>query len=107
MAKRYGLRLVFPGAPPTNHVVPGVPGYFNTETPTPVGDEGEIPLDEAKQFAKDKGDVLELVEIKDVKAAEEHAATSLIEGRTGIVAAAQTEDPGRVADEREALKEAS
>ena len=105
MAKRMGLRLVADGAPPTNHVVPGVPGYFNTEVPTPVGEDGEIPLDRAREIAKQHGN-LELVEIKNVKEAEDRAAAALKEGREGILASGG-EDPGRVADERAALKKES
>jgi hypothetical protein len=112
-AKRQGLRLTLPGAPNTPHVVPGVPGYYYTNTPTPVGRTGELPLEAAKELDRDKGTHLELVEIPtaEVQAAEELAAEAVAEGRKGLIAAQGAGLAGaevsRAKDEGAAMKEAS
>lgn len=109
--KRQGLRLDLPGAPSTPHVVPGVPGYFYPDAPTPVGSTGEVPLAEAKELDKDKGTPLELVDIKssDVEAAEELAAETVVEGRKGLIVAQRQGFSGaegsRAKDERDSSKE--
>jgi hypothetical protein len=50
--KRYGLVLTLEGAPGTPHTIPGLPGYFRADVPTPVGGENELSLDAAKAFIK-------------------------------------------------------
>jgi hypothetical protein len=87
--KRQGLRLSLPGAPTTPHTVPGIPGYFYPDAPTPVGGEGELTLEAAKDLDKDKGVPLELVDIAapDVEAAEALAVETLTQGRKGLVVA--------------------
>jgi hypothetical protein len=87
--KRQGLRLNLPGAPNTPHTVPGVPGYYYPDAPTPVGDTGELSLEAAKDLHKDKGCPLELVDIRaaEVDAAEELAATTVQQGRKGFIVA--------------------
>lgn len=109
-SKRQGLRLSLPGAPNTPHTVPGVPGYFYPEAPTPVGGEGELSMEAAEAFDKDKGCPLQLVDIKpsEVEDAEELAAEAVEDGRKGIVAAQQRGFKGaeaaRAKDEHNATK---
>jgi hypothetical protein len=109
--KRWGLRLVLPGAPNTAHTVPGVTGYFYPDAPTPVGAEGELPLEAAKEYDADKGCPLELIEIKpsEVEDAEQLAVDSVKEGRKGLQAAHQDGFKGaekaRAKDEADAQKE--
>ena len=112
-AKRQGLRLSLPGAPNTPHTVPGVPGYFYPDAPTPVGLAGEIELPAAKELAGDEGVPLELIEIKasEVEAAEELAAKTLTEGRKGLIVAQRQGFEGaekaRAKDEHDSNKEES
>jgi hypothetical protein len=109
--KRWGLRLDLPGAPSTSHTVPGVPGYFYPDAPTPVGGPGELTLEAAKELDKKKGCPLELIEIKpsEVEAAEQLAAESVVEGRKGLQAARRDGFKGaekaRAEDEADATKE--
>jgi hypothetical protein len=109
--KRQGLRLNLPGAPRTPHVVPGVPGYFYPDAPTPVGAEGELPLEAAKELDQSKGTPLELVDIKssEVKAAEELAAETVAKGRKGLIVAQRQgfvgAEESRAGDEHESTKE--
>jgi len=111
-AKRQGLRLNLPGAPNTPHVVPGVPGYFYPDAPTPVGAAGELPIEAAKELDKDEGTPLELIDIKasEVEAAEELAAETLAEGRKGLIVAQRQGFAGaeaaRAKDEHDSSKEA-
>lgn len=88
MSKRLGLRLTLPGAPNTPHTLSGLPGHYRPDIPTPVGGDGEITLELAQQFADDEGAPVELVEIKDVKAAEELADATTKEARKGSIAEA-------------------
>jgi hypothetical protein len=58
MPKRQGLRLKndgenLGGAPATPHVIPGWPGYYRHDVATPVGGDGEITLEAAKELASD------------------------------------------------------
>jgi len=112
-AKRQGLRLNLPGAPNTPHTVPGVPGYFYPDAPTPVGGPGELSLEAAKDCDRDKGCPLELIEIKpsEVEAAEELAAETLAEGRKGLIVAQrqgfQGAEASRAKDEHDSTKEES
>lgn len=109
--KRWGLRLDLPGAPSTAHTVPGLPGYFYPDAPTPVGEVGELPLDAARELDKDEGCPLELIEIKpsEVEDAEKLAAESVKEGRKGLQAAQRDGFKGaekaRAADEADATTE--
>jgi hypothetical protein len=95
MAKRQGLRLNLPGAPLSPHAVPGVPGFFWPDVPTPVGGEGELDLKTARELSDDKGTHLELVEIapSKVKEAEELAAQTLEAARKGIADARRDGPP--------------
>lgn len=108
--KRQGLRLNLPGAPNTPHNVPGVPGYFYPDAPTPVGGEGELPLEAAKEYDKARGVPLELVDIKasEVEAAEELAAETVQEGRKGLIVAQRQGFSGaetsRAKDEHDSTK---
>jgi hypothetical protein len=111
VSKRQGLRLSLPGAPNTPHTVPGVPGYYYPDAPTPVGGPGELPLDAAKHLDRERGCPLELVDIKpsEVEAAEELAAETVVEGRKGIVVAKRQGFKGaetaRAEDEHDSTKE--
>lgn len=95
MPKRQGLRLkndgeTLGGAPSTPHVIPGWPGYYRADIPTPVGGDGELTLEAAQELAKTG--VVELVEIKDseVPVAEEQAKADIQAGREGLVAEARS-----------------
>jgi hypothetical protein len=111
-SKRQGLRLSLPGAPNTPHTVPGLPGYFYPDAPTPVGEPGELSIQAAKEFDKDPGCPLELVDIKasEIDDAVELAAETIAEGQKGIVAAQQRGFKGaeaaRAKDEHDSTKEA-
>lgn len=70
-AKRVAaLRLTLGGAPHTPHFVWGLPGYYFTDTPTPVGGEGECPVEAAEWAHKQAGCAVELVYISPDEAAE-------------------------------------
>jgi hypothetical protein len=107
-AKRYGLRLTLGGAPLTPHTVPGVPGQYRPNVPTPVGQDGELSLDDAKRAVDDHPDVLELVTIseKDVKAAKKLADDTAQAVRRGLADAAQVAEGAEVSvlkDEKAAV----
>ena len=62
-----GLRLTMPGAPCTPHSVPGVPGFFWPDRPTPVGGPGDpVSLERAEELAADPSVHLEIVPVDDV-----------------------------------------
>lgn len=103
--KRYGLKLKGTnGESPAAHTVPPLPGLYFIDTPTPVGGDGELPINVARNALKDPvdedgkryedgfygmGDLLELVtiksgEVEDAKAAQDGA---LAAARGGIAAA--------------------
>lgn len=104
--KRYGLCLTLGGAPNTPHTVPGLPGYFRPDIPTPVGGDGQMSLEDAKAAAA-SCDVLELVEVEDVAKAEQVAADDLEQGRSGIQQSARdkldTTEKNRLRDEANAI----
>lgn len=54
------LRLTLGGAPNMPQQIPGVPGLYRPDRPTPVDGPGEVSLDEARQLDKDPGVPLEL-----------------------------------------------
>lgn len=60
-----GLILDLGGAPSTPHVIPGVPGLWHPDRPTPVGGPGELPPEEARRLDADPGTHLRLVDIPD------------------------------------------
>lgn len=97
--KRYGLKLNFEGAPATPHTVPGVPGLYRPGVPTPVGEEGEVPVEVARQAAKEHGDVFDLVELKaeEVDALVELAKATDDETRRGLDVAARVAEGAEVA----------
>jgi hypothetical protein len=107
--KRYGLILTLEGAPATAHFIPGVPGYFRPDSPTPVGGDGELTLDYA-QTLHEGTEPLKLVEIakSKVAAAVETAKQDLAEGRDAVAETRATkptgEEAARVAAEQDALK---
>jgi len=93
--KRYGLQLKgVNGESSAAQTVPPLAGFFFVDTPTPVGGEGELPLDAARNALKDPvdedgkryedgyfglGDVLEL---KTIKSGEvEDAKTAQVDAR--------------------------
>lgn len=81
-AKRYGLRLTLGGAPNTPHVVPGLPGYYRPDIPTPVGGDGELSLEAAREADKGSEEV-ELVAMtaKEASDAEAVAADTMKQAR--------------------------
>jgi hypothetical protein len=65
-AAEHGLRLTLPGAPNNAHTIPGVPGFYWPDRPTPVGGPGDpVGLDQARALAADPGVHLELVPVTD------------------------------------------
>jgi hypothetical protein len=99
MSKHYGLRLDLGGAPNTPHWVPGVPGTFRPEDPSPIGEDGEgvfsqIDVAEARRISNDDTIPLKLVELKphEVKKLSEQASADVNANRQGAAQAAQTAD---------------
>lgn len=68
-SKRHGLILDLPGAPPVDHTVAPFPYLFSADTPFEVGDDHPISLKQAREFDKDEGCPLKLVDIPDKAAA--------------------------------------
>ena len=68
--KRHALQFTQPGAPLDFCEVVGVPALFHPQHPTPVGGDGEIPLEIARLFDKDPGCPVKLVTISDAQAKE-------------------------------------
>ena len=64
------LRFTQPGAPLDFCEATGVPALFHPQYPTPVGGDGEIPLEIAKLFDKDPGCPVELTEVSEAQADE-------------------------------------
>lgn len=100
-SKTYGLRLTLGGAPDTPHffgAVPAtddlpaieVPGHYRPSTPVPVGGDGELSLEVARDLAKDPRVPLELVEIpkSKVDAARERGEADKQAARGGVLATA-------------------
>lgn len=108
--QRYGLVLDLDGAPSTPHNVPGFQGYFRPDIPTPVGEEGQIPLNDAKKASGDEGVPLKLVELKatEVSDLEKQAAADVKAGRKGLIAAQKDNLTGaevaRAKDEKDSTK---
>lgn len=107
--KRFGLLLNLGGAPNTPHVIPGLPGYYRPDVPTPVGGSGEYDLDAAKTAGKDASIPVDLVEIKagDVQDAVDVTTRDLMEGTAGVAEARRGEPVGaeveQIQDEQAAL----
>ncbi len=110
----HGLRLTLPGAPDTPHVVPGVPGLYRPDTPTPIGrDSDPVTLDQAKALDADQGVPLGLVDMTAAEAAAARVALAshLNESRAALTdarrEARQTgttpEEGDRIADEAAAV----
>lgn len=68
--KTKALKFTHPGAPQDFCEVVGVPALFHPQYPTPVGGDGEIPLEIAKLFDKDEGCPVKLVDISEAQADE-------------------------------------
>jgi hypothetical protein len=62
-AGRFGLLLDLPGAAAAPHAIPGIPGEFRPDTPTPVGGPGEIPLEQARALDANPAVHLKLVSL--------------------------------------------
>ena len=122
--KRYGLKLKGAnGETASAHTVPPLPGLFFIDTATPVGGDGELPIDVARNALKDPvdedgkryddgfyglGDVLELVTIKagDVEDAQAAQDDALAAARGGIAAAHRdARDRPLTAEERQRLSD--
>jgi hypothetical protein len=86
-SKSKGLRLNVGGAPDVAHTIPGVPGTFRPNIPTPVGGPGEIDEALARRLHDDKAVPLELVDIPKAKVdeARETASQDLLEARQGLL----------------------
>lgn len=73
-----GLRLTMPGAPCTPHNLPGLPGFYWPDRPTPVGQPGDpVTLEQAEQWAADPALPLELIPMDDPAAARTEYGTWL------------------------------
>lgn len=82
-AAAIGLRLTLPGAPVNAHTIPGVPGFYWPDRPTPVGGPGDpMGVDEARALAADPGVHLEVVPVTnpDEARARYHAAVRAAAG---------------------------
>ena len=103
-AKRYGLLLTLGGAPNTPHTVQGLPGYYRPDIPTPVGGDGELSLEAAREAAKNNDD-LKLVELsgKRLADAEELAEATMKAARKHRTALPDAEAVRR-SDEATAMK---
>jgi hypothetical protein len=91
------LRLTLGGAPSTPHWVMGLPGYYFTDHPTPVGGDGECPLEAAEQAHKQPGCALELVHISPEEAAaarefQAHVRAQAAKGIVPVIRGAESED---------------
>lgn len=111
MAKRHGLILTLGGAPATPHMVSPLPGYYRPDVPHLVGGEGDdLTLDEAKEAAKEHGDILKLVDVSEAKVAEAERvhAEDVARGKGALQEARRTgqldDFPSRSKDEIDALK---
>jgi len=75
-AGKTGLRLTLPGAPCTPHAIPGLPGFYWPDRPTPIGGPGDpLTTEQAEQYAADPSVPLELVAMDDAAAARAEYAT--------------------------------
>jgi uncharacterized protein with WD repeat len=109
--KRQGLLLTLGGAPASPHVIGGLRGFYRPDVPTLVGEKGDVlSLEEAQRAAKDHSDVLKLVEVSDVKEAEEAQARAQADSRNELLEARRDgrahDDVSRTQDEINAAKEA-
>lgn len=59
--QHHGLRLAMPGAPNTWHHLPGVGVWLHPEHVTPVGEPGELTVQQAREAAK-SSDHIEFVD---------------------------------------------
>lgn len=86
-SKTQGLRLTLGGAPDTPHTIPGVPGLFRPNVPTPVGGPGEIDAKLAKKLHDDKKVDLELVDIPKGKVDDARATAQqdVMDARHGLL----------------------
>ena len=106
-SKDKGLLLVLGNAPHTPHVVPGVPGLFRPDRPTPVGGPGEPSLDVAEAVSKDPGTHLKLVDIpsKDLAGLRELAAADVEASRVVVASPLETDgaETVQLSDEKQAV----
>jgi hypothetical protein len=63
--RQIGLRLTLAGAPNEIHSIPGLSVLLRPDRPTPVGGPGELAAEEARAFAKNHPDAVEVVDLKD------------------------------------------
>lgn len=89
-----GLRLTLGGAPGTPHVVVGLPGFYRSDKPTPVGGPGECSLARAEEASREEGCPVEVVPLTEKQAAElrEESAAIRDESRSAVVAARKSDD---------------
>lgn len=57
------LVLTLGGAPATWHQIVGLPGWYHIDHPTPVGGEGELSLEQAKDHDAHEGTAVKLVQV--------------------------------------------
>lgn len=85
--KNPALRLTLPGAPRTPHHMPGLAGLYRPDVPTPVGGDGELPLDAAVRASMNPALHVELVDCKNPDRAREQNRADVQAAREGIAAA--------------------
>lgn len=97
MSTSYGLALDLGGAPNTPHWIPGVPGSFRPEDPSPIGEDGEglfaaIDFAEATRLSEDPSVPLKIVELAsgDVERLREQSIADLDANRSGASSALAT-----------------
>jgi len=107
---RKGLILTLGGAPNTPHFFPqsGLPGFYRPDAPTPVGADGEVELDHAKE-AHDGPLPVKLVDIpaSEVAPAEKRAKRDHAEAVRGIARAAREAHAPQEQDHIEAAQVAT
>lgn len=93
------LQLDLPGASGEAYQVPGVPGLYRADRPTPVGGPGEVSAERARELDADPGMPLKLVRVKKSELDETRAAH-----QADVRAAARQLDPADVGgvDDQEA-----
>lgn len=99
-----GLRLTLPGAPCTPHNLPGFPGFYWPDRPTPVGQPGDpVTTEQAERWAADPGVPLELVVMDDPTQARADYAVWLDAARgvlrSAAAAAEGDDEAARAADQ--------
>jgi hypothetical protein len=110
-AKNAALVLTLGGAPRGPHRVPGLPGFYRPDVPTPCDGPGEPTLEQAQQLHEQPGCPVALVYLTDaqVKAAREQRAEDLAVATNAFLEARDTVAAGtgeveHLADELDSIQ---